>query len=553
MSTGWGNEFDHRDAARGAGPGHRSALAADSQKQGLRGVTVKTGSAASNYLPSSCRALHHVETKTCIAMSNLSPPHPDQLKVFISSTYVNNKSLRSKLATHLAREGHHVSIAETTQDQPGFIDLNQIDRSDIIEISDLCLSELAKSDIIIAILTGGLGSRLRINDELFRAKHFELEIFSGLMQGKPILLCSLPNFEADYDTRSLVDSLIEGRKIYRFQNEEDLIYSALRYCAEIGNIRNKGRVDESVKLTKALSIIRASYRTVKSHNFFLPLFGTTSLEPTAPNIEYAEDALNHAENQENLHLRLSRLWAALKELLPSQPSRINDPRVSALWERLLTSWTYASSWYGLHAHIYLGSVAAATSLWTLRLNEHRNDASSAPGKQLPVGQLVSANYSLIQRIPYPIRYFAFWSLLRFLDKNRDPSRGNSNILLLRGSINFRLFRPLSSINDFRSALQIVERNNAAPAAVGDVKIHLALPLALVGRRREARAMVDDGISQIRDRVGSGELLRALRKAIQIEKLPLGDPERAAEFRRQADEIIAKAGGQLDQSRHFRNP
>lgn len=473
-------------------------------------------------------------------------------KVFISSTYASNKLLRTRLAGELEAEGFQVVIAEGTGRASGFVTHDLLARSDIIEVSDRCLSELASSDVIVCILSGGLGSSIRLEDALFRAKHFEVELFSALMQGKPIFLCSLPSFEPDPDTREFVRCLTEDRLVRPMHGEDDLIASALRYCeSALHGELNQQQRDNSLPLRKGLSILRASYRSTRSHKMFLPFLGNIVIEGMPPDLDAAQQALSEAEGQEDLHLRISRLWIALRELLPSVPHSTNDPRAAALWERLLSNWVGTSSWYGLHAHVHLGAVAAATGLWNVRARDLAKNKRDVSHQGMPVGSVASANYSLIQHIPsLPIQYLAFRTLRRFIDKNMSLSPKSGENLLIRGSINMRLMNPLASEADFRDALRLLESGNAKAQTIADAKVHLAVPLAYLGRRGEARSLVDEGLSQMRDRVEPGALLRALRKAIQIERLPFGDRERSTAFSKEAQELAKAEKGYLDQIRHF---
>lgn len=471
-------------------------------------------------------------------------------KVFVSSTYADNKPLRSRLANALRAEGFQVVIAESTGRAKGFVSSDLLGNSDIIEVADRCLSELASSNIVVCILSGGLGSSIRLENTLLKAKHFEVELFSALMQGKPIFLCSLPAFEPDSDTREFVRCLTEDRLVRHMRDEVELIASAIRYCESVVSNERIGR-DNSLSLTKGLSILRASYRSIHSHKMFLPFLGSLVVEGAEFDLEAAQHALDEAGRQGDLHIRISRLWMALRELLPSFYHSGSDPRVATIWERFLSQWVGASSWYGLHGHIHLGSVAGATALWNIRARYRGKDGDFGSHEGMPIGTIASANYSLIQRIPSAvIRNLAFRTLRKFMDTNMHSSPKRGQNLLIRGSINLRVMNPVASETDFREALRLMERDREKPEAIADAKVHLALPCAWLGRRGDARLLVDEGLSQMRGRVEPGVLLRALRKAIQIEELPFGNRERAEGYRKEAHELAKVEGGFLDQIRHF---
>jgi hypothetical protein len=469
--------------------------------------------------------------------------------VFISSTYADQKDLRQQLANRLHAEGHRVFIAEPTSSVPGFIDSTVSSARDVIEVSDQCLHALAKADVVICVLSGSLGTQIRVRDTLFRAKHFELELFSALLQHKPILLCALPDFTPDLEAAGFIECFLEGNTDYaRLSNDRELFDSAVSFCARYGHKRYEQRGATRTRLLiRNLSILRAAFRSIRSHQMLLPFLGRLPVADGEPNLDTAEQALIRARGERNLHLRFSRLWIALRELLPTMPQPSADAHANALWEELLSSWISAGSWYGLHGHLYLGTVAAATGLWHLRAARH-NDRNDRRG--MPVGSIVSTNYSLIQRIPSaPIQYLAFRSLCRFIDRHMHVSDSGPQILLIRGSINLRIWNPLGAASDFREALRVLEAKSAPPHEIADAKTHLALPLAFLGQRRQARKLIDEGLAEMRHTSEPGFMLRALRKAIQIEKLPFGDQDRAAQFKHEAEQI-GNAEGYLDQSRHF---
>lgn len=464
--------------------------------------------------------------------------------VFISSTYADQVGLRQRLAYRLHAEGHRVFIAEPTSSAAGFIDLEGQSSRDVIEVSDSCLKALAQADAVVCILAGSLGSPIRLRDTLFRARHFEMEVFSAVVQSKPIFVCALQNFQPDPETRGFLECVLQGKVNYaQFPNEQELLDGAIAFCA--GHERRR-RQPLAGRIAGSLSIDRASFGTVRSHRMLLPFLGQMPLVDWQPNVDAAQLALTQAKTERDLHLKLSRLWIAMRELLPAVPQTSKDTQINALWDDILAAWVSASSWHGLHGHVYLGPVAAATGLWHLRV---ARSGERARDTEMPVGTVASANYSLIQRLPSPVvRHLAYRSLRRFLDRHMHHC--GPKVLLIRGSISLRLWNPHAAIADFREVLRALEATDASPLEVADAKIHLAVPLAFIGQRRQARWLINEGLGEMRGKSDPGPMLRALRKATQIEKVPFGDPERVRQFELEA-RLVGKSEGYLDQSRHFR--
>ncbi len=474
------------------------------------------------------------------------------LRIFISSTYSDNRDLRVRLAEALYAEGHRVLIAEDTRLIDGFVPKPLLDRPNAIEVSDLCLNELATCDAMVCVLSGAVGSSVQAQDQVFRAKHFELEVFSALLQAKPILLCALPSFKPDSETMGFIRCVGRSIPLQPAANAEELLTAALGFCASLQAATPQRQArDSSLPLTEGLAVLRASYDSIRSQKMLLPFLGDLRVEERRPDLDAARAALDSLPAEQDLHVKLSRLWVAVRELLPSSPHKTRDPQVLMAWDRLLSEWISTSSWYSLHTHVHLGAVAAATGLWTLRQKQDLPPSDTAPRK-MPLGAVTSANYSLIQRIPNKaMRYLAFRSLLGFLDRHRGLEANQSNILLIRGSICLRLFNPIASAADFRAALHQLERAGATDSAIADAQVHLALPLALLLQRRNARRLIDEGLDHMRVNADAGSLLRALRKAIAIEtKIPFGDRERAAALHQEAQALVASAPSYLDQVRHF---
>src|SRR5690606_18073311 len=55
---------------------------------------------------------------------------------------------------------------------------------------------------------------------------------------------------------------------------------------------------------------------------------------------------------------LFRLWAAMRELITSDPAVLADAAVLPLWDRALGLWASQASWIGLHGHLWMGPLAA---------------------------------------------------------------------------------------------------------------------------------------------------------------------------------------------------
>src|SRR5208283_389297 len=94
--------------------------------------------------------------------------------------------------------------------------------------------------------------------------------------------------------------------------------------------------------------------------------------------------------------KLSRLWLVMRELMPAAPSEPRFAEYLPFWDQALGRWGSAAAWYGLHAHLYLGGLAALQSVADVRaILRDRCLMRATPAETAPPSTaLASALYSI---------------------------------------------------------------------------------------------------------------------------------------------------------------
>lgn len=469
------------------------------------------------------------------------------MKVFVSSITKLNAERRTNIVERLCGIGVQAVTAETIGHNIGFIKLPP-DRRNRIEASDICLENIASCDLVMCVINENLGSHILKEDVILEAKHFEIEILSASLQRKPMVIWNASTSVRDHETQDFINCILTDDNLCS-TSSLDAAIAAIELYQQTGNHgfgnKQKSNNPKMYGLTNRLAIIRASYGSLFSQRMELPFLGSAIFTGSRPNVDLALDLAADATRQQNLHIRIARLWGSIRELSPSHPLDSSDPIILHAWDKVLGAWASAASWYGLHAHIHVGCVAACTTHWRLR----QIMRAGLPGNkdiEIPVGALASANYSLIKRLPLLIRIGAFRKLIKFMDENISQAQYTSGLLAIRGSINIQLLNPFAAYRDFELGLRKLEEQGGSPLRVADAKIHLAVASGMLFRRSEARALIDDGLREMRGKVSAGEMLRALRKGIFVEKIPFGSRRRKIELIEEFNHLKRDNSGYLDQ-------
>jgi tetratricopeptide (TPR) repeat protein len=255
---------------------------------------------------------------------------------------------------------------------------------------------------------------------------------------------------------------------------------------------------------------------------------------------------------------LFRLWAAMRELMTEAGSGVANPLAAPLWDRALGLWAGKASWFGLHAHVWMGPLAAVNSQVVLR-RDLGNDPRfrEAHDVREPTGARASAIYSVAQRMHTRQRkldHYRQTITLATQAIEHDPDAGAGS-LSIRGYALMRMARlgqvwkMWEAVEDFRKALALRERSAKSAASLGEAKVDLGLSFVMTGHIRTGFALLQEGVSLMRGNQsanGQAALARSLRKLEGAARLTLR--RGVAEAAREERLNIATEVDALDQAR-----
>jgi tetratricopeptide (TPR) repeat protein len=269
---------------------------------------------------------------------------------------------------------------------------------------------------------------------------------------------------------------------------------------------------------------------------FLKTLGDNRTQP--PDFRVAQGLLAAAALNTDQEQKLSRIWIALRELLAFDATDIALSEHLPLLNQALGSWAKAAAWYGLHAHIHLGCLAALESMADVReqLRRERRRALGMEGLEHPSAALGSALYSIAKMAPHRADRSALLKMaLSQLDQGVACSvRDRSDRLAIRGSIFLRQFRVSDAISAYQEALKLRADADESADRIGEALAELGFAYVLHGRFWKGRDLIEQGVVMLRDQK-NGTAMRARRK-LAISYLITGRISLARREREQITEI-----------------
>ena len=233
-----------------------------------------------------------------------------------------------------------------------------------------------------------------------------------------------------------------------------------------------------------------------------------------PDMDLIADLLAKARSTPDQERKLSRLWIVLRELMAADPGNPRFAEYLPLWNQALGYWGSAAAWYGLHAHLYLGGLAALQSMADVRARLRERGCPGVTQADLgePSTAVASALYSIAKLAP---RLHDRRALLREALENLgttapDGPRAHSNVLALRGSILLRQFRISDAVSAYEQALHLREAAGENSVRIGESMSELGFAYMWQGRFWKGRDLMRQGVEKLSDQ-RNGFLIRARRK------------------------------------------
>lgn len=456
------------------------------------------------------------------SLGPLARPAGGRYTAFLSSIYggptdeLGVRALRTRI-WEVGRRLRPIWVAEHSD--PG------LEGRAALDIVDECLDQVGRADIFLCVLHGKHGSRIR-SDKLqasWNASHFEVEIYQAALLRKPIYVLVHRDFDPDSSLMgflSLLGDVLPHAPWPRLS--DDQIVAAIEQIVMPGiarSIRHRylsKLSSTSARLTDALAAARddAPAADLRQPSFEF-LGGNTDTTIPIPDLALVRDALQRADTQTNQQRRLARYWIALRGLMGAHYRATRDPEVLRLWDRALGGWGKSAAWYGLHAHLRVGTLAAFGSQWRARIALADAGAKDLdPGfLKPPHGPLGSAYYSLSKRHRSPQRRArALTAGLSHVNAALVAESGDpSGLYAIRASIHLAQGNRAGAIEDYRRVYDIRRSAAVSAAGIGEALSEFGFGLVQTGRRREGLGYLEEGVDLLQQHGSPGFLVRAKRK------------------------------------------
>uniref|UniRef100_UPI0035CC2E28 DUF4062 domain-containing protein n=1 Tax=uncultured Bradyrhizobium sp. TaxID=199684 RepID=UPI0035CC2E28 len=375
-----------------------------------------------------------------------------------------------------------------------------------LEKVQLCLDGVREAECFVAVITGRHGSEVSVDGVGdVPTTYLEAELFEAAVLGKPAFVFVLEGHEPEPRLDSLLKVLepffpdINRRPVSEGEIVRQ-IESLVRYYDRPKWLRPFQMPPKLRQTVRALAALRHRPYDVQA--------GMPSLRflkhPHDPNLPppdpyKVELLLERADTTTAQQARLTILWFAIRELTGAP---FTDPRFSAftpLWDRALSAWRSAGAWYGLHAHIELGCLAALGSVCEIRKNT---------GKEpLPHGALASEYYSIAglmrsqEMLAVSLRHVEEAIVLA------GPNPANA--ITIRGSIYRRMGHLTAAIADYNFVAE--SKREEGGAAYGGALSELGFAETLNRNLKKGISHMEEGLELLKQQPADGFTIRAMRK------------------------------------------
>jgi tetratricopeptide (TPR) repeat protein len=456
---------------------------------------------------------------------------------FLSSLFWEHKALRAELHLRARESGNRLWVAE-------------IDRPDLItkpplEVVDTLLREVREADYYICILGPHRhGSLVPVGGKDTNVSYFELEIFQAALLKKPMAVFATDDFNPDSRLASVINML-------RFALPDNGLTFRLSPSGLIGEVmsalearrRQPATPKARAWLTHILDVRRSASIGAAPGVGLQFLGGVSDTAGDLPDKDLIRSLLEEEEAVDHKEQKLGRLWLAARELLGAPYAEERYAEYRELWNNVLSRWSRAGSWYGLHAHLHLGVLAALKSQAHIR-SLLRDSRGIEPSTVHPSSGLASAYYSIAGQQPTRRRKrLNYRKSLWHLEKGIKEGRLDQSVLLaIRGSVYLRLGHPWRACADYEEVVRLREAIADNPKELGEALSELGYGYLRAGKLLAGRHYLEKGVDLLAG--GQGFLVRA-KKKLAIAYAVTGHPFRAKKELEEA-RTIAEGLGIFDQ-------
>ena len=278
--------------------------------------------------------------------------------------------------------------------------LGELAVTDPLQVTDTLVERVMSVEHFVCVLAGARrgylehGMPIELVDGPSAVSHFEIELFQAALHGKTIHLFLLPGFSPGPRLETLLRLL--SFALPDWTDQKPLPRKEI--LAKIGALlKPSAQLRNHASVTHALvgGFYRARGRSRTDSLLFLGGQFEQGRSKVEVNEQRIASLLDDYEKLPDMQRKLSRMWMAARELmpinyLPGGPAP--DARFLVLWNRVIGAWGGAAAWTGLHAHLFVGVVAALNSQMLIResLRSARTSDLNAGEVDPPFGGLGSA-------------------------------------------------------------------------------------------------------------------------------------------------------------------
>lgn len=452
-------------------------------------------------------------------------------KIFISSAWSGLKDIRADLYEWANVQGYEAWLFEKAREEAEWRKLKAP------ETEKLCLDEVSRADLYIGIFHKVYGSSAQ--QHFGTISFVDAEFFEAFKSGVPMRLFILEPFDPQEELQQLL-------QIVRSLRPNSIIVCATEQALKE---RIKWDIDRHFRRSSFLSLPRNPYNYLKRYftsvvlsrkihddeetglRFLLDRYPSTSvrLDP-----DLVRSQIQEVKRFKSYDAQLNGCWNTLQGLFNVPWWRNHDHL--KLWDEVLGVWDTAAAWYGLHGFGYIGKLAGDNTLLAVRalLASHGETASikqllESGSKKTGTteewihlyglgGALASEYYSIAKTVLVPSlkkRYLEkadSWIRVaeRTYKMENNPGR-QAGLSTIRGYIMVDLSRTDEAVKLFDQSLKLRKDGGWSLASIAEAKADLGYAHMLVGRKREAEALLLEGVHDLEAYGSPGFVVRAKKK------------------------------------------
>lgn len=384
---------------------------------------------------------------------------------------------------------------------------------DHLDTVDELLQRILEAESFVCVFWGpGPGSPITLGTTESQVSFFEIELVWSALLGKRVHLFLHENFEPDKRLRQLINLLrfhLPDWVNERPLNDAQIIQQMKRI---VGRERLIGGFRRFHHLYSPARRLAQGLFSARRHTPISFLDEQYVISTQKPRNDFLEDVMTSVASQRSEQRRLTQLWMGIKELMAAPYSATSDPELLSYWNSLLGEWSKAGAWYGLHADMPLGCLAALNSVADIRKRIRKTGFSSPEATAYPGVGLASAKYSIAKKlIVRKDREERLKEALEDVNQTMsEPGVEVSDVLAVRGSIYRQLDAIESAVADYKKVMELRDRQGD-PGTYGQAMAELGFAYLRQGKLREGLAHCREGVDLMRGRVRAGFLARGLRK------------------------------------------